>query len=406
LTRKPSRPSGATALLAGLLSLAQTGPALAEGPSAPIIIGQLSSRTGNNPAGREGENGAMQAVAEINAAGGVLGGRRLELHVEDDGTQVEPGIEAFSRLATAGAVAVVGSSFSNISLSIIPHVEAARIPYVSTGAADGQVEPVRPYVFMTSLGGRLVGEQLLRFLRGRGVSRLAVVYDRDSRFASSSWAKQRTMLERYGITLVGEHAVHVDTQDFGDVTTALRASGAQAVMAWLTGPPAIGFTRAYAAAHVGLPVVVSHGVASGSFLSATGEASEGLFVAMSIAALADEAPASEIGDAARAMAAGFRRTHGHGPSQYAVDGYVAVRLIAAAIERGGSDSPAAIRAALENLTLATPQGVYRYTPADHAGLRVGDIAIAEVKGGRFTLSDWSRRQFQADKASGDAEGPR
>lgn len=387
------------ALLAGLLSLAQAGPAAARDALPPIVIGQLSSRSGNNPAGREGENGAMQAVAEINAAGGLLGGRRLELRVEDDQTRVDAGIAAFARLVGEGAVAVVGSSFSNISLAIIPHVEQAGIPYVSTGAADGQVEPVRLHVFMTSLPGRLVGEQLLRFLRDRGVTRLAVVYDRDSRFASSGWARQRTLLDRYGIALVEEQAVRVDTQDFGGTIAALRGSGAQAVMAWLTGPPAIGFTRAYAAARVGLPVAVSHGVASGAFLRETGAASEGLFVATSIATLADEAPASPVGDAARAMAAGFRRDHGQEPSQYAVDGYVAIRLIAAAIERGDSAEPAAIRNALEGLALATPQGVYRYTPDDHAGLGAADIAVAQVKGGRFTLSDWSRRQFETDPAT-------
>ncbi|MFC0306194.1 ABC transporter substrate-binding protein [Rhizorhabdus histidinilytica] len=399
MTTGSSRPSRVAALLAGLLSLAHAGPAAAREALPPIVIGQLSSRTGNNPAGREGENGAMQAVAEINAAGGLLGGRRLELHVEDDQTQVEPGIAALARLVGAGASAVVGSSFSNISLAIIPHVEQAGIPYLSTGAADGQVDPVRPHVFMTSLAGRLVGEQLLRFLRDRGVTRLAVVYDHDSRFASSGWAKQRTLLDRYGIALVEEQAVRVDTKDFGATIAALRGSSAQAVMAWLTGPPAVGFTRAYVAAQVGLPVVVSHGVASGAFLRETGAASEGLFVATSIATLADEAPASAVGDAARAMAAGFRRDHGQGPSQYAVDGYVAIRLIAAAIERGGSASPAAIRDALEGLTLATPQGVYRYTADDHAGLDVADIAVARVKDGRFTLSDWSRRQLGAGHGS-------
>jgi branched-chain amino acid transport system substrate-binding protein len=146
-------------------------------------------------------------------------------------------------------------------------------------------------------------------------------------------------------------------------------------------------------------VAVSHGVASGAFLRETGAASEGLFVATSIATLADDAPVSAVGDAARAMAAGFRRDHGHGPSQYAVDGYVAIRLIAAAIERSGSARPPAIRDALEGLTLATPQGVYRYTPDDHAGLGVADIAVARVKDGRFTLSDWSRRQLRADRGS-------
>ena len=124
-------------------------------PQRPILLGQVASRTGNNPGGLDNEQGAALAATQINAAGGLLGGRHIELRVEDDQTQAGRAIAAVERLARQGVSAIIGTSFSNASLAVIPTAEHARIPYISTGAADAQVEPVHPYIYMTPLTGQL-----------------------------------------------------------------------------------------------------------------------------------------------------------------------------------------------------------------------------------------------------------
>jgi branched-chain amino acid transport system substrate-binding protein len=358
----------------------------------PILLGQLVSMTGNNPGGRDNAQGAALAVAEINAAGGLLGGRPIELRTEDDQTRVEGATAGFERLVKQGVSAVVGTSFSNASLAVIPWAERARIPYVSTGAADAQVDPVRAYVYMTPLTGKLVAEQLLLYMKSRGATKIAVVYDSDSQFAKSGWATQQAMLPRSGMRLVAAQAVRVDTLDFGPALAAILAGKPQAVMAWLTGPPAIGFVKAYRESDVRAPLYMSHGVASPAFLDTVGAAAEGVTVVVPLAMIADQLPESKVRRAGLEMTRSFEHTYGRSPSQFAVDGYVAVRLIAAAIERAGSGDPIAIRHALDHLTLATPEGQYRYSPADHSGLGVDAVAVAEVRSGRFELTDWSRAQ--------------
>jgi branched-chain amino acid transport system substrate-binding protein len=72
---------------------------------------------------------------------------------------------------------------------------------------------------------------------------------------------------------------------------------------------------------------------------------------------------------------------------------VAVKLIAAAVEQAGSDEPAAVQRALDRLSLVTPQGEYRYLPTDHSGLRVDDVAITEIRRGRFVLTAWSKKRM-------------
>jgi branched-chain amino acid transport system substrate-binding protein len=359
----------------------------------PILLGQVASRTGNNPGGLDNEQGAALAAAQINASGGLLGGRHIELHVEDDQTQAAPAIAAVERLAGMGVSAIVGTSFSNASLAVIPTVERARIPYISTGAADAQVEPVHPYVYMTPLTGQLVAEQLLRYLQSKGVTKLAVIYDSDSQFARNGWTKQRAMLARYAIELVAEQSVKVDTTDFGAALQAVSSSGAQALMAWVTGPPAVGLAKYHGRSGVHLPLYLSHGAASPAFVQAVGDAAEGITVATALAAVAPQLPESNARRVALAMTQSFEKAYGHLPSQFAIDGYVAVKLVAAAIEQAGSDEPTAIQRALDHLNLVTPQGEYRYSPTDHSGLRVDDVAITEIRQGHFVLTAWSKERM-------------
>lgn len=367
-----------------------------------ILLGQLVSRTGNNPGGRDNENGAALAAAQINAAGGLLGGRQVRILAEDDRTQADAAVAAFERLAAQHVSAVIGTSFSNASLAVIPGAERAKIPYVSTGAADAQVEPVRSFVYMTPLTGRLVAEQLLRYLQQRRVSRIAVVYDADSQFARNGWSKQKAMLASYGIDLSAERAVRVDTTDFAPAFDGISGSGAQAVMAWVTGPPAIGLAQHYARAGIPLPLFMSHGAASPAFVDAVGRGAEGITVAAALAAVAPQLPDSPTRQVALAMTQAFEKAHGHLPSQFAIDGYVAVKLICAAIEQAQSDRPTAIQAALDGLRLVTPQGEYRYSPGDHSGLQLDDVAITEIRNGRFMLTDWSKQQLAQ---RGSAERP-
>lgn len=362
-----------------------------------IVIGQLASETGNNPGGLDNQQGAALALDEINAHGGLLGGRKLSLVVEDDQTRPEAAVTAFARLRDAGVVAVVGSSFSNANLAILSDVEAARIPYVSTGAADAQIEPVRPFVYITPLTGQIAAEQLLRYLKDQGVTKLGVVFDTDSAFARNAWSKQQALLAQYAISVAAEQAVHVDTKDFAPAVAGAMADGAQAVMGWLTGPPAIGFVRAYAATGNHPQLLLGHGAASPAFVAAAGRAAEGVIIATAIGGVAHDLPGGSLRHAALGMTGPFEQRFGHLPSQFAIDGYVAVKLIAAAIAKAGSAEPLQIRAALDTLTLTTPQGIYHYTPENHSGLSVDDVAISRIEKGRFALTNWSRTRLAARK---------
>ncbi|MCA4131835.1 ABC transporter substrate-binding protein [Arthrobacter sp. M4] len=355
----------------------------------PVVIGQVASLTGNNPGGTENRLGAELAVAEINAGQGLLG-QDAELLVADDETLPAQAIRAYNELVGQKVCAVVGTSFSNASLAIIPEAEKAAVPYISTGAADSQVEPVRAYGFMTPPTAAAVAEQMLRYFRAYGLTRLALVYDDNSMFAKSGLEKQTRLAEDYGVEFVHLDKFHVDTTDFGSLWAGVTHAGVDGIMAWATGPPAVELVRQRPG---GLPFAMSHGNSNQRFLDAAGEAADGIIAAANLGLVADELPASDVAEAATSFAQTFKARHGRFPSSYASDGYAAVKLIAAAVVKAGSDDPKLVRDALEEVDVVTPQGRYRYSATNHYGLNADQVAVTVIRDGRFFLTGWSSKEL-------------
>ncbi|AZO10226.1 MULTISPECIES: ABC transporter substrate-binding protein [unclassified Mesorhizobium] len=98
--------------------------------SAPIKIGFQSHRTGIGAAyGRWYEKTSAAAVKAINDAGGI-GGRQVELVIEDDGTDPARGAEVVAKFATQHKTDIVfGTLFSHVVIGSAPAAGENKIPY-------------------------------------------------------------------------------------------------------------------------------------------------------------------------------------------------------------------------------------------------------------------------------------
>src|SRR5438445_13770585 len=138
------------ALLAALLIVGLTTPALAQ---KPVKIGVLTplSPPGDAAAGQFIVRGAKMGAEDVNARGGVLGGRKIELIVEDDSGTPEKGGAGFRKLATQDrVVAVVGQFHSSDMGAVQDLAEQFKIPVFSTQAsAKGITERHLTYTFRT-----------------------------------------------------------------------------------------------------------------------------------------------------------------------------------------------------------------------------------------------------------------
>jgi len=192
--------------------------------------------------------------------------------------------------------------------------------------------------------------------------------------------------------------VHTDPQYIADqqaIINHVKSSGAQALTVWATGPPGVAFAKQYATAGLKIPLMFTGSQASSLWLKPAGPAAEGVYVASSIAVVGDALPAGPQKSAIEELANPFTTQYGYPPPQFAADGYTGTKLLAAAITKADSDDPAKIQAAFEGLTLTTPNGVYKYTATDHAGLTSDYISINQVKDAKFVPTDWAKGKLPA-----------
>ncbi len=137
-------------LLVAMLAVGLSVPARAQGP---VKIGVLTplSPPGDASAGQFIVRGAKMAADDVNARGGVLGGRKIELHIEDDSGTPEKGAAGFRKLASQDrVVAVIGQFHSSVMGAVQDLAEQFKIPVFSTQAsAKGITERHLTYTFRT-----------------------------------------------------------------------------------------------------------------------------------------------------------------------------------------------------------------------------------------------------------------
>ncbi len=139
-----------TALLAAVAAAALASPAFAQ---APIKIGVLTplSPPGDAGAGQLIVRGAKMGAEEVNAQGGILGGRKIELVIEDDAGTPEKGVAGLRKLSAQDkVVAVIGQFHSSVMEATQDLAEQLKVPIFSTQASAKKLtEKHLTYTFRT-----------------------------------------------------------------------------------------------------------------------------------------------------------------------------------------------------------------------------------------------------------------
>lgn len=163
-------------LVAALLSVGLTTPGVAQ---KPVRLGVLTplSPPGDASAGQFIVRGARMGADEVNARGGVLGGRKIELVVEDDSGTPEKGAAGFRKLATQDqVVAVVGQFHSSVMGAVQTLAEQFQVPVFATQAsARGITEKHLHYTFRTHVIDPDRVQLWNRWIRERGFKRVALI---------------------------------------------------------------------------------------------------------------------------------------------------------------------------------------------------------------------------------------
>ena len=130
-----------------------------------ILVGFYGSLTGDGASfGQSSREGAEMAVEEVNAAGGLLGGRRIRLLVEDDQSRPEEASNAVTKLITQDkVVAVIGEVASRRTLAAAPVAQKFQVPMITPASTNERVTEVGDYIFRVCFIDPFQGEVIAKF---------------------------------------------------------------------------------------------------------------------------------------------------------------------------------------------------------------------------------------------------
>lgn len=355
----------------------------------PIKIGSILSVTGPAAFLGDPELKTLQLyVEEINKKGGVLG-RQLQLVHYDDGSDANKANGFAKRLIDDDKVdLIVGGTTTGSTMSTVPLVEKAGVPFISLAGAVVIVEPVKKFVFKTPHTDRMAAEKVFEDMKKRGISKVALLSE-TSGFGQSGKKETEAVAAKYGVTLVANETYGPKDTDMSPQLTKIKnTAGVQAVFVFGLGQgPAI-VTKNYKQLGITLPLYQSHGVASDEFLKLAGPAAEGVRLPSPAQLIPEKLPA---GDPQKPVVTAYDKAYKERYKQdvstfggYAYDGLM---IAVDAIKRAGTTDKAKVRDAIEATKgFVGTSGTFNMSPTDHMGLDLSAFRMLEVKGGDWTIS--------------------
>lgn len=348
-------------------------------PPVPVVVG-LTAEFGvrGSQTAQSIEKGILLALDEINAAGGVLGGREMRLENRDDRGVPARGIDNFNEFAARPeVVGVFCGRFSPVAIEIAAVASQRKMLLLDPWAAADDITKRRGaepnYVFRLSLTDSWALQAMLEHARQRGISRVALFVPNTAWGRSSEAAMLAYSRRRPGM----QHDVYWynwgDTE-FTERLAQAREKGAQAVLTVTNefeGLPMISQMAAMPASQR-LPIISHWGLLGGDFATTA----RPYLDQVDFSVVHSFSFSDPQGAKARAVAAGVKQRFGIDVTQLRAQlgfahAYDLTHLLAKAINKAGSTDRAAIRTAMENLD--AHEGLVRryarpFTPQRHEAL--------------------------------------
>lgn len=161
-----------------LLAACSTG---SQGTSTPseITIGLLAPMTGTRAATGQGMViGATLAVADINAAGGVLG-RKVKLQVQDDAGDPVDAVPAANKLISVDGVSAIIGPTSLTAGVVIPIAAKANVPVFMLGGGSEFDKLTDPHFFRMSPSDSEEAQAIVEFAKTKNWSNIALAFSAD-----------------------------------------------------------------------------------------------------------------------------------------------------------------------------------------------------------------------------------
>lgn len=360
-----SRLALATALVTLAVSTAQ----------AQVKVGLLLPTSGPYAAlGKEITDGFLLAINESG---------RKDITVISEDTEAKPpvGLAKARKLVLQDNVDVLSGVVSSGVLGAMrDFVDQSKVPLIVSNAGNDSAtgSACSKYITRVSFSNGQVNRPMGKWMYDRGIRKVYTL--------APDYAAGREMIEAFKKTFVAaggqivgeEYTPFGKTEDFGPNLTNAQAAKPDAVFVFYAGGEAIKFVKQYESFGLKktIPLYGSGFLTSALYVNVQGEAANGVITSLHYT------PALDTPEN-KAFSTAFKQLSGRVPSEYAVQGYDAGRLLVEALKTGASGREA-LAAALPKVKYKGPRGPLEIDPATNNVVQNIYIYKTVQNGGTFT----------------------
>jgi branched-chain amino acid transport system substrate-binding protein len=304
------------------------------------VYGDLTGQTSSF--GQSTKNGIELAVDEINAAGGV-GGKKIQLIVEDDQGRPEQAKTVVSKLINQDKVqAVLGEVASTNSLAAAPVAQEAKIPMITPSSTNPKVTETGDYIsrvcFIDPFQGAVMAKFAANTLKAKTA---AILGDVNSDYSKGLTQFFETEFNKLGGKVIAKEAYTQTDPDFKGQLTKIRNLNPDILyIPGYYGQVGI-IAKQARELDMNMPLLGGDGWDSPELWKLGGDALKNAYISNHYSA---ENPAPEIQNFVKAFKAKF----GVEPDSLAALAYDAAKVLADAIKRAGGTESAKLKDAINS----------------------------------------------------------
>ncbi len=314
--------------------------ALSTAASAQLKIGVAAPITGPNASfGKQLTDGADQAVADINAAGGILG-QQIILSKGDDASDPKQGVSVANKFVGDGVKFVVGPFNSGVTLPTSKVYEENGILEITPSATNPTVTERGMWNIFRTCGrddqqGAVAADYLVKNFAGKKV---AVVHDKTP-YGTGLADETKKAMNAKGVKEVLYEGINVGEKDYSALVTKLKVAGADVVYFGGLHPEAGLIVRQMRDQGLKAPLMSGDGITSDEYATIGGPGVEGTLMTF---------PPDPRKRPESATVVAKYKAKGINPEAYTLYTYAGVEIIKQAAEEAKSLEPRKVAAVISS----------------------------------------------------------
>ncbi|MFZ5774927.1 MAG: ABC transporter substrate-binding protein [Thermodesulfobacteriota bacterium] len=373
-------------------TMLSSGALAGEGDKKPVIIG-FDAEAGHTTSTSDDaiRMGILTAIQEINAAGGVLGGRPLELVIKDHRSVPARGVKNIEEFAEIPElVAVVGGKFSPVLQEEVPILHEKKVIMLDAwGAADNIVDNGRNpnFCFRLSLKDSWAIQSMLAHAAGKKAHRIGVLLPTTGWGRSCEKAIKNYLANHSEMSVTTTQWYMWGDKSLLDKYEAALSTGSEAILLVANEAEGSILVKEVAALPPDkrLPIISHWGVTGGNFVKMTGEAIQQLdFSVVQTYSFFDNRRQPQLARFYKTAGElfGIKRPEDIPSPVGMAHAYDLTHILALAVSKAGTTDRSKVRDALEQVR--NHEGLIKFypqpfTPDRHEALQPEDLFMGSFR---------------------------